>query len=136
MEFFMSNQTNEVPVTVAEVVRLVDVVMADDPRELRELGIMTVYKNPRTNIIAISEIALGLPASQYTSYSIFEHRASTGFLVQLSIPEDCYNEVFQSLINEPLITKINGVRTLSGQTIESISHIINRDSEQHSCIIM
>ena len=49
----MHTKTNETPVTTAEAVRLVDVVMADDPRELRDLGLMTVYKNPRTSVLFV-----------------------------------------------------------------------------------
>ena len=134
----MHTETNETPVTTAEAVRLVDVVMADDPRELRDLGLMTVYKNPRTNVLSVSEIAIGRQNSQTFSSDFFSHAASTGYLVQLSIPEDCYNEVLQSLKDEPLITKINDVKTVSGQTIENnISDMVdNARLEQTSCSIM
>ena len=67
----MHTETNETPVTTAEAVRLVDVVMADDPRELRDLGLMTVYKNPRTNVLSVSEIAIGRQNSQTFSSDFF-----------------------------------------------------------------
>ena len=50
----MFTETNGTPVITAEAVRIIDVVMADDPRELRDLGLMTVYKNPRTNVLSMN----------------------------------------------------------------------------------
>ena len=92
----MFNDRNETPVATAEAVRIINVVMADDPRELRDIGLMTVYTNPRTNVLSVNEIAIGYQNSQSVSSAFFSDAASTGYFVQLSIPEDCYNHYTMS----------------------------------------
>lgn len=134
----MFNDRNETPVATAEAVRIIYVVMADDPRELRDEGLMTVYTHPRTNVLSVNEIAIAYQNSRSVPSAFFSDAASTGYFVKLSVPEDCYNEVLQSLKNEALITKINEVKTVSGQTMENhISDKMDNSSTTNtSCSIM
>lgn len=136
----MFTEKKEAPVATAEAVKLIEVVMAEDPIELKEIGIETVYKNPRTNVLSVSEIVVIDQNSRFLDS--FSNEASKGYLVTLSVPEDCYDAVLTALNEEPFITKVNGIKTDSGKKLEnSLSEMIasaqDEASEEHnSCSIM